>query len=148
MRNPRYKNHSIITVQSTLNDRCENENQSRNKWIMSNALRPIYLFLRLYGFMPFTIIYDPNNEIQELRVTVIDILWLLISLCAHTLALFDYLNSDDAPTWQKYSAALIDHVYSISEVIFGVIGIMIDMCNRFKLIDIMKKFNEFDKEVN
>lgn len=40
----------------------------------------IYYFSRVFGFMPFTIVYDSDGKIQAARIRTIDILWFMITI--------------------------------------------------------------------
>lgn len=152
MENSTRKNVSVITVQSTSNDGYKIENPAR-KWTFAFAFRPMYYLMRVCSFMPFTIIYDTVGEVLKPRVTALDILWLLISLCNYLMALYctkvfyTKFKQHKPPNVTKTSI-LVNEFFYMSEVIFGMSSIIIDLCNRFKLNDILRKFDQFDKEVN
>lgn len=113
------------------------------------SVRPIYYFARVFGLFPYTIVHDTNDDIKEARVTFIDICWFVLSICVYLfLAIYCYENLQ-LPTDPNVSYVLIlgDYSLLILGLIFGAAVIVADMYNRNKFMDIMKKFNSFDKEV-
>lgn len=148
MKSSRRQNIQIVQVQPNADTKDGNQRSTNLNFAIT--FRPIYYFLRLFGFMPFTIVYDSKGEVQAARITARDILWLLISLCAYLLAFNGSKIWENPYLLHKYSTVFIYVIklYDISEILFGIIGIVMDLCNRFKLIDIMRTLNQFDKEVN
>lgn len=140
-------------AQTTFRNRFQVVNQEApvQKLNFSHSLRPIYLVSRAFGFMPFSIVYYPNGNIHKPRVSILDGLWFVISLCIYTFGiyfvfLYAIFNQLDA----KMSWVLVISCTICFEIgfIFGYLSIIFDMGNRFKLIDIMKKFIIFDQEAS
>lgn len=129
----------------------------RRKWARTRidkggflyTFRPIYIFSRVFGALPFSIIYDANGDIQKAHVSVFDFIWFVGSI--GMFIFFGYGSQQNLKLTQESMESdmlmLGNRMRLYSGLISGVIIISIDMKNRFKLIDIFKKFISFDKEV-
>lgn len=124
-------------------------NSLSNTVNFSYSFRPIHLFSRLFGLLPFTIVYGPNGDAQEARVTAFDILWFIISVFFYLIFTLHSLIHMQMPSDPNQLPLLIHIEYAILIVrsIFSSVIIIFDMCNRSTLIDILKKFTTFDMEV-
>lgn len=115
----------------------------------SKVLQPIYYLSRVFGLIPYSIIHDSNGAIKEPNVTKFDVLWLLISVGFYSLiSVLTYNNmvSVQDPAAPHYILILGDYLVSSIIVVFGLVIIGMNMCNRFKLVDILKSITTFDKE--
>lgn len=107
------------------------------------SLRPIYYFSRLFGLMPFSILYDSNGDVQKPKVRFLDGLWFTISISVFlsiviaSVQEMEFISSLDLRMFMIVTMGLI----------FDAIFIVLDMFNRVKLVDIFKKFVIFDKAV-
>lgn len=146
MENSRRNNISMIAVQS--NDCSENENPS-TKLRFSAAFRPIYYFSRFFGFMSFTFVHDSKGDIQRHKITAVDILWFFISLCIYLFALNITIVWHDLymSTINSNFIMLASKTIFISEIVFCIIGMIMDLCNRCEIINILRNIEQFDKEV-
>lgn len=111
-------------------DQSLKKNIPLKKMTFSYSLRPIYYFSRIFGLLPFTIVYDTNGDVYEARVTCFDILWFIISVCLYLLlALFSYTNIQ-LPEGPNVSPILVlgDYVLLITGLLYGAIIIVFDMC--------------------
>lgn len=97
--------------------------------------------------MPYSIACDPMGTIQGPRANKFDISWSIISLSTYlfaTVASYQYMEHyNDALN----ILVLCDNFHLTLGLSFGVLLIVSDMCNRFKFVDLLNKFNIFDKEV-
>lgn len=113
------------------------------------SFRPIYYFSRLFGFMPFTINYHSNGTIQGPVIRSLDIVWLITSICFYFVSAI--LTYTTAPYHQTTESAILssgDDLILISGLIFGIFIIIMDWCNRFKLVNIQKNIHTFDEEAS
>lgn len=114
------------------------------------GFRPVYYFSRLTGFWPFSIIRHSDGTIQKARIGFFDILWSILLICLYLIfAFFAYEvlkvgrdKNEDNIRFYVYN------VFKMGSVLFGIFGIILDMRNRNKLVDILRKFNTFDNEVS
>lgn len=114
------------------------------------SLRPMYYFSRIFGLTPFSIIRNSNDEIQAIHVSKFDLLWFITSMGLYSLMAvicFQTTHSEGSPN--------LSHVLIIGDrllltvcLVSSVIKVIMDMCNRFRLFDILKKLAFFDKEVS
>lgn len=118
----------------------------------AHCFRPIYFISRVFGLMPFSIVYYPNGDIHKPKVTIYDVLWLVFSLVAYGYGIsvmLSYMNGDKE-TFASDSR-ILNGGYAMSYslgLVLGSLSVILDMSNRFSLIDIVKKFDIFDKEVS
>lgn len=124
--------------------------KSPNKRDGVNCLRPIYYFSRILGLLSFSIIRDMNGEIQNIRVHLFDLLWFMVSICVFLILIIMACISVDLPQKTNSTRLLIfgQRVHSILVLINAAIMIIMDMCNRFRILNIVQKFTTFDKEVS
>lgn len=114
------------------------------------CFRPVYYFSRIFGFMPFTVIYDSNGTIQGPKIRVFDILWLILSMFVQILSPILYIQNRKFSIYDISLAILIrsDAIVITMRTVFNISAIIMDMCNRYKLMEILKKINNFDEEVS
>lgn len=115
------------------------------------AFRPIYLVSRAFGLLPFSIVYHPNGDILNVRVSRLDGIWFGISLCLYLFGIYSSLLYISHSPNLKLNARILNIAYGSSYVlgfIFGFLSVILDMRNRFQLIGIIKKFIIFDKEAS
>lgn len=141
------------TVQPSVNDRFKIVGR-KNCWTVvtfTHSFRPIYYFARIFGSMPYTIYCDSNGNAHEPKVRIVDGVWFVISMCIFlSMAFFSYRNMESLqnPNTSSYILILGDQILLILCLIFGAQIIGMDMLNRDKLVDILKKITAFDKEAS
>lgn len=115
------------------------------------SFRPIYLVSRVFGLMPFSIVYYPNGGVHKPKITKYDGFWLVLSLSIYIYGIFSttsYINDYSASL--RFNSKILNIGYTLSiglGLILCILSMILDFGNRFKLIDIIKKFDIFDKEV-
>lgn len=112
------------------------------------CFRPFYYFSRICGFMPYSIIFDLNSAIHRPAVKICDILWFIIAIIVyHAMAIDHFIHLSQS----AYSSSKVLNnsgwLLMVSSMIFGVIGIVMDMGFRFKFVDLLNKFNAIDRNV-
>lgn len=114
------------------------------------SLRPIYIFSRIFGLMPFSIIRNSNYEIQGVQVGKFDLLWFIISISLYSFMAIICFQTTHYVKSPINSVVIVtgDRILLTICLCNCVIKVVMDMCNRFRLIDIMKKFAFFDNEVS
>lgn len=110
--------------------------QSR-KYNFEYAFRPIYYFSRLTG------------RIQKARIGFFDFLWSILVISLNLL--FAFLAYGRMKVRREKNTirirSIVFNMFQIGSLLFGAIDIILDVINRQKLVDILRKFNEFDNEV-
>lgn len=115
-----------------------------------HGLQMVYNYSRCVGLWPFTITYNSKTSIMEARVNSFDRLWFTTSICLYLLALFcSYKNAFDtlSPNADHFVWHLLQSICEVPGIIFGVVGIVLDMRNRNILVNILKNIIVFDKRV-
>lgn len=125
-------------------------NAQLRKFNFEYSFRPVYYFSRFAGLWPFSIIHDTNGKIQEIRFCFFDVLWSISVICLNlTLSFSTYKKLMSRREHRKNDIALvIFYVSKTTYLLIGVFGIVLDMFNRNKLVDILVKLNKFDNEVS
>lgn len=113
-------------------------------------VRPIHIYSRVFGLIPYCIVQSENGDSYEARVGVFDFIWFIISICSYLLLGFTYIQTIEVPTNSDESYILIlgDGILITMGVFSGAIIVAMDMLNRFRIVDILKKFSLFDKKVS
>ena len=111
------------------------------------CFRPIYVVSHIFGLMPFSIIFHSNGEVQKSSVSKFDILWFLTSLCLLLLGIYALLTVHPSiPKSYSMIAFLGETGIFVTVLILASLSIILGMCNRHKLINIVKKITMSDKE--
>lgn len=112
------------------------------------TFRPIYIYSRAFGALPFSIFKNENGDVQRADVSVFDFIWFLVSTCLYIFFFFASYQQFKRIQESKDSNVLMlgSRVRLFSGLFFGVIIIVLDMCSRF--VNILKKFISFDNEVS
>lgn len=108
-----------------------------------HSFRPVYYISRIFGLMPFTIIYHSNCRLLQSKVTKFDALWLATSVVLYSLSTFlvkIYHGS--------VFLLLLANTFAKIGLCYCAVIIVVDMCNRWKYIEIFRKITAFDKEAS
>lgn len=123
--------------------------EEKNELNFAYTFRPIYYFSRIFGLMPFTITYYPNGQVKGTKIGLFDAVWLGISIFAYfSAAYYTYLLMkvakipDVSPVFFYMSFTI-----QITRLFSGGVIVGLDLCNRNKLINILKKISSFDRTV-
>lgn len=110
------------------------------------GFRPIHILSRVIGLMPFSIIQS-YGSVQKPRVSVLDGLWFVISLCSWSFFVVQ-INIPTDSNNVSYVLVLSSALLAFSMLIYCMSLPLIDMCNRYKIVDIIIKFTIFDQRVS
>lgn len=112
-----------------------------------NTFKPIYYFSRINGLMPYSIECDLKGQIQRPRIDKLDVVWFVVSSSIYlyaTIGSFKYL---DIFNQALKILVLFDNFHLTLGLTFALLLIANDMCKRFTFVDLLIKFNNFDREV-
>lgn len=127
-----------------------NANNARlRKFNFENVFRPVLQFLHIAGLWPFSIKHYSNGKIRRARVGFFDIAWSILILCFDLVIVFSTfkkLKSGRAKDENRIRF-VVYNAFKMTFLLFGAFGILLDVINRNKLVDILQKFNTFDNEV-
>lgn len=140
----------IIMVKSSANiEKSSIENETQVQQInFLYSFRPIYYFSRIFGLMPFSIIYDSNGEIKQSKITIVDGIWFLISMFIYSLHLYLTLLKFSNQTTPTTFVMILGNTFLLMIVMYGAGAVAMGMCNRFKYIKIAKNFTVFDRQAS
>lgn len=114
------------------------------------SFRPIYYFNRVYGLMPFTIVYDANGTFNGCVIRPLDMLWFIATVMLNVAYVFtitgDTQHLQDPKTLSNILTGS-DYFLEISSMVCSIILIAMDMLFRANLVKILKEINAFDEKV-
>lgn len=140
-------------IQSSIETRTKHPSKNINskKFSFAQSFKPLYCFIRMFGFMPFSIVHDSNGGIQTARVTMVDFLWFIISNGVYMMSAFHNVTLFIRRSSIVGIPVLLANCTTsivILRKLFDCLSIALDMCNRFKIVGILKKINTFDEKVS
>lgn len=116
-----------------------------------SVFRPLHYLARIWGLVPFSIATNSNGELQNPKIHLYDGLWLLTTVLLYMSFLnyaWNALNYDRKisirNTWILILCARLLAVFAF---VYGILTTIINMCNRYKLISLVKMCTRFDEEV-
>lgn len=115
------------------------------------GIRPIYCFSRIFGVMPFSIIYGPNGAARKPAVNLFDKLWFVAWFFLYSSIIWVVNHKLDYTQTPSGSSSILifgGFFFLVSIFSCDIIIMTINMCNRFKLIDILDRFTVFDSEAS
>lgn len=122
------------------------------KYTFAYCFRPIYIVSRVFGLMPFSITFQLNGNVREPNVSKFDILWFAIWLCHNLLGIFVTFRmaNVDPSNPQEFSliSVLGDSGILLLTLIVTSIAMGLNLRNRHKLVDIIKRISNLDKEAS
>lgn len=133
-----------------------NDNQSNNiakmcksqEYGFAYCFRPFHYFSRVFGYMPFSITFDSNAVTLRPTVKAFDVLWFLIAIIFYISTIIDfYIETMEIPYTSSQILNRCARLMMIFTLFFGVFVIVMDICNRFKFVKILNKFNKIDEKV-
>lgn len=113
------------------------------------AFQPIYQFLRFIGLWPFSVIHYSNGKIHKARMRVFDVLRSTSIICLNLLLSverYKHLRAGQAVQAMRIRFTAFN-VFHRCSFLFTAIGSILNVVNRNRLVDLLKKFNTFDNEV-
>lgn len=115
-----------------------------------HSFKPIYYFSRIFGFMPFTIAYDSNGKVQTARIKTMDILWFMITVGLYLSSALYFVVFAKQQTFPVKSIILMNctRLTYMLRKLFNIVCIGMDIYNRFRFIEILKKINAFDEKAS
>lgn len=125
------------------------EKVNSKKFNLSYSIQPIYYFSRIFGLMPIKLVYDSNGSINGARIIVTGVLWSIISIGLHMyVAIHFSLHVECTKGVTSIILANGTKTIVMLHIVFNCLCIMMELCNCFKLADILKKLNSFDEEAS
>lgn len=117
-----------------------------------DIFRPVYYFLRFCGQMPFSIVSNLNSEnLVQPRVNKRDALWFFIAMCLYTAIAWRTFGKLTAKLDESKIVCVLftgNSLLHVTTMMFGIVKLIMDMCNREKLVNILNKFTQFDREAS
>lgn len=110
----------------------------------TKSLQPLYFFSRAFGRLPFSLVSNLNGEIQRAHIKIFDVIWFALSISVY-LFLFIYYFKNISNT--SNILVLCNSIAAFALLGLHLITVLMDLYNRERFIDILKKFGNFDKAV-
>lgn len=129
-----------------------NEKNQSKVISFAEIFRPVYHLLRFCGQMPFSIVPSSHSGVLfQPRVDKRDAFWFFISMCLYTaIAWRTFVKLTAKLDENKIVCVLFtgNSLLHVMTMMFGIVKLISDMYNRHKLVNILNKFSQFDKEVS
>lgn len=137
-----------LSVENRLNFKQNEKEHAIEITNFTDVFRPIYYFARLCGQMPFSI------GAHGSRVSKIDALWFFISICIYSTLAFSvcvylvraFSHYGINPTLYVLASGV--SLIRLINFICGILILIMDMCNRRRIVNILKKITIFDREAS
>lgn len=121
---------------------------ANSKRSFGDSFRPIYIVSRFFVQMPFSMNFrrGSNGDIDRPIINKLDGVWFVVSI---SIFIFDAsrILSLNRKFLSPISFVGLIFVFGIVHVL-GLLAIILDMCYRFKLVNIFKTIIVFDKKIN
>lgn len=143
------ENGSIRSVGSDVST-IPTEHINSKKSNFTYSIQPIYYFSRIFGYMPFKFVCDSNGLIRGVRLRIIDILWSIFSIGLHLFATIHFLLTAGCTTENFEKSVILANgtkTLVILRRFYNCLCIGMELCNCYKLADILRKLNILDEEV-
>lgn len=129
------------------------ERRARSKETMFTGFQPIFRICRVFGLLPFSIVFNLNAEIESCKVKRVDCVWFAISICVYLpLVIFNYhvlcLNIDKHQRNATFVLIMGNYLLQLFTLISTALFFIVNMYNRDKFVDILKNLEHFDKEAS
>lgn len=128
-----------------------NQQSTVKKINFIHSFHPIYIFSRMFGLMPFSIVYYPNGDVEKPKVSILDAIWFAILLSIYVFGfsvVLSFVIDEPPDSTMSWITTIVFTLSSESSLIFCCLSSIANMGNRFKLIDILKMFIIFDQEAS
>lgn len=138
--------------QSNVESQCESapiKKRSKDS-NFAYVFRPVHYTSRIVGLLPFSFVYESNGEIKDSKIRIFDWFWFIMCISVYTLIIYSglaHINLSKGPLDNTFIVYLGSDLNVITCFCSTVINIVYQMCNRSKLVEILKSFTMFDKEV-
>lgn len=131
-------------------------NKGRKKTMsFGSVYRSHYYLSRVWGLASFSIATDSNEEIKIAKIRLYDVVWFLATISIYSLFTFDELNQFEDfrrksnqkgfnGAWILIACARLVNILGFS---YGILVVVMNICNRFNLMNLVNMYIRFDKEV-
>lgn len=145
------KNSEIVLVNNLIEYSMPSKKNGTKITNFGSVFRPLHYCSRIWGLASFSIVTNSNGEFQKPKIHLFDGLWFLASIGIYCLFIEATLNkfkiSKENLKRETWILILSARLMELFTYVYGILIIIMNMCNRFKLIDMVKMCNCFDKEV-
>lgn len=111
-----------------------------------SVFRPLHYLSRISGIAPFSIVTNSNGDVQKPKIHIHDGLLFLTMICIYGLFSIHSYNRFNL-SGKSYLLYLCAYLFETFTFAYGILMVIMNVCNRFKLIEMLKTYIRFDKEV-
>lgn len=113
-----------------------------------DCVKLIRIVARFYGLLSFSINYTSNREIKNCHLRAIDIIYALthVVMCLVSTVLTVVYFIPPQNIWGMVLLSGMEFLL-ISAILMAAVSIMLDILNRNRLIEMLQKIHQFDKQV-
>lgn len=145
------KHSKIILVDNLIEPSVTSKKDGTKSMNFGSVFRPFYYLSRIWGLTPYSITENSNGDVRKPKIYIHDSLWFMISICLYSLffesSLIKFKISKDHLKKETWILILFARLMELFTYAYGISTIILNVCNRFKLIDMIKMYVCFDREV-
>lgn len=122
------------------------KNRPNGNNVFSVTLR-LYIFARIFGYWPFSVHFNESQRSSKVYLTILDWLWVIIAISLYIAS--SQMTSFQHSIYDNFSfiATFVSRMIEISDIIFTIISILLDLINRRRIWNLIVSYSEFDEEV-
>lgn len=125
--------------------------KKRQKKIVNfgSVFRPLYHLSRVWGLAPFSIATDSKEEIKIAKIHLYDVVRFLTAMIIYGLFTYDAMKEFEVFRKKSNQKAWIAcaRLVNILGFSYGILVIIMNVCNRHNLSNFVNMYIRFDKEV-
>lgn len=113
------------------------------------SIRPLVIVSRCYGLLPFSFETNVYGEVHRTKVTIFDSIWFIVAIAMYfSCAFVVSMQIRLAPEYKSMIILLLaEQLLLVFGLVMCVVGIIMDMLNRDRILRNVQRFQSFDTEV-
>lgn len=122
--------------------------KSHSKNEVFSIIRWVYVFSRVFGFFPFSVVYDKKRQSSKVQVAIWDAAWFIIAILIYVgIVAHSYCHEyNELP--KSFIQRLTAFLTLTASCAIAIYGNLMDMVNRKDIWKIITNFHEFDEMVS
>lgn len=145
------KHSEIVLVDSLIVPSMNMKSRPKKAMNFISVFRPLYYLSRVWSLASFSIATNSNGELHSPKIHLFDGLWLSTNILIYLLFAYEALNmqksSEENLSERTWVLMVSVHLLELFGSIYGILVIIMNVRNRFKLISLVNLYLRFDKEV-
>lgn len=124
------------------------ENVTKKTLTFYHSIQPVYIISRIFGLLPFTVLYNSNGYMHKAKVRLLDLIWFVFMIIVNFGLTYKMVTKVqrmiDGDTSILFASGRLIILLNFVKV---AVASILDMLNRNRLVKMLKDFLKFDKSV-